>query len=205
MKKLDITGEKYNRLTAIKFVGNNKWGQRDWLFQCDCGKKHIASLIVVRRGSCKSCGCFYKETRGKYHKTHGESNSPSYRAWIGMRARCLNKNNPRYSDYGGRGITICKRWNSFENFYKDMGDRPNGKTLDRRDNSMGYSPDNCRWATKLEQNNNKRDTISIKYNGETLSLSSWARRLGLKRQTLYNRYCLLGWDEKRSIETKVGG
>jgi hypothetical protein len=105
-----------------------------------------------------------------------------------MMARCNNPNNSSYPAYGGRGIKVCKRWHGhFKNFLADMGERPDGLSLDRRDSLLGYSPNNCRWATKLEQANNKRNNRLVSHNGETLTIAQWARKLGLKRTLLATR------------------
>lgn len=137
--------------------------------------------------------------------THGHSKgrtmSPTYRSWITMRDRCRNPNCPKYADYGGRGITIDPRWESFERFLADMGERPAGRTLDRRNNDQGYSPDNCRWATRGEQARNQRRTHNITFNGETMCLQDWAERLGIAAHTLYYRLTKHGWSLDRALTT----
>ena len=104
-----------------------------------------------------------------------------------MKERCFDKKNNAYHYYGGRGITVCEKWLEFEAFYKDMGDRPNNKTLDRIDNDGNYCPENCRWATPFEQGSNKRDNVFLEYKGEKLIISEWSRRTGIKHQTLGKR------------------
>ena len=114
--------------------------------------------------------------------THGMARTKIYRAWVGMRSRCNNPKDKDYASYGGRGIKICEHWNDFANFYQDVGNRPDGHTLDRKDNDGDYSPDNFRWATKSEQCNNQRAPKSarlITYQGESLSLRQWTKRLGI--------------------------
>ncbi len=109
-----------------------------------------------------------------------------HKNWSDMKQRCFNKNNPRYKDWGGRGITICKRWMKFENFLADMGERPKGKSLDRIDNNGNYCKENCRWATRKEQQNNTRQNRIITYKGKTQNLTQWAKELKIDRQKLTN-------------------
>ena len=116
------------------------------------------------------------------------SGSPTYRSWEAMRRRCLSSKSDRFAYYGGRGIKICSRWNSFENFLDDMGLRPEGCTLDRIDNSGHYTPKNCRWATRFKQARNTRQNIRITHNGQTLTLMEWEPIVGIPRDTLYQRY-----------------
>jgi len=126
---------------------------------------------------------------------HGLSRTPEFTAWDHMIQRCHNENCSVYKWYGARGIVVCDEWrDSFLNFYKDMGPRPsNGHSLERVDNSKGYSPDNCRWATKVEQMNNTRRNKFYTYNGESLSLSQWARKVSMNPRTLYARVVEYGW------------
>ena len=165
-------GEKKNRLTLVekfdkyrKILRNPNWKQvvRMGNFLCDCGNHINAEIYSVagKRGNTKSCGCLQKEYANSPHK-HGRSkrhnkNYHTYSSWQHMKDRCLNPNNKYYKNYGGRGITICDRWiNSFENFLEDMGDREKYLSLDRVDNSKGYSKENCKLSTRKEQANNTR-------------------------------------------------
>lgn len=120
---------------------------------------------------------------------HGGSTKPEYRSWQAMKARCNNPNHDEYKNYGLRGITICERWLDFKNFIHDMGNKPTkAHTLERKDSNGNYEPGNCRWATPLEQSNNKRNNLSITYKGKTQSLSAWCRELSLSYKTISNRY-----------------
>ena len=139
----------------------------------------------------------------------GQSSHPLYYCWKGMLARCENPKNPRYADYGGRGITVCDRWHTFSNFIADMSPRPDAKTLDRIDNDAGYCPENCRWATRKEQQANTRRPIGLTVNGETRSLEEWSQITGVKIGTIGARLSR-GWTPEDAIEPtwafgKAGG
>lgn len=162
--RVSMTGKRFGRWVVISVAGKNRWGQIDWNCLCDCGIKKIVCGSSLRCGNTKSCGCLNREIardRGKISKTHGDSHrgqlTKEYRAWMGMKTRCLNPKNSGYKYYGGRGITICERWlNNFENFLLDVGRAPSSKlSIDRIDNNGNYEPGNCRWATLLQQNQNK--------------------------------------------------
>lgn len=183
-----IAGEKHNRLTAVRFSHMSERSERYWEFKCDCGKMHVASVAQVRYGGIRSCGCFFleraRDTRpGKHKMIH----TPEYRVWQGMLRRCrFKQENPRH---GGRGIAVCDRWRDFKNFYADMGPRPSRlHSIDRIDNDGNYEPANCRWATPKEQAINRRSTIFIEVNGEEMSLTDAASRLGVNYRTLYWRF-----------------
>lgn len=125
-------------------------------------------------------------------KTHGRSRTRTYRIWAGMKARCTNPREPRYSDYGGRGITVCHRWVQFDNFLADMGDAPDGMTLERKKNDDNYRPENCRWVTYAEQNRNRRDTVLITYAGVTRCATDWEKLTGISRRAIVYRH-KRGW------------
>lgn len=131
---------------------------------------------------------------------NGLSNTPEWRAWWDARRRCTVTTAKHYADYGGRGITVCERWESFEAFLADMGSRPDGHSLERRDNSLGYSPENCYWATPKEQLRNTRKNKYLTWNGKTQCLSAWAEEVGLERHTLKSRINS-GWTLDRALTT----
>jgi hypothetical protein len=165
-KKLDIQpGMKFNRLTIIKEVEPQKYlsgEKRKFECLCDCGNQINVLLNDLRSENTKSCGCLKVERtieKNNSNYKHGLTKIPEYDIWVKMKQRCYNSNNNDYKNYGNRGITICDRWlNSVENFLEDMGKRPNSDySIDRINNDGNYEPSNCRWATKSEQNNNKRN------------------------------------------------
>lgn len=150
-KIVDVLGKRFGRLTVISRA-ESRGGRAHWNCQCDCGKKTVVSGAYLRKGHTKSCGCYNEDKKIK-HKMHG---TPEYRSWNHMLQRCNNKNNHKYSDYGGRGITVYDKWLAFENFFADMGRRPHGTTLERIDVNGNYEPSNCKWATATEQQRNQR-------------------------------------------------
>lgn len=184
----DLTNNRYGRLLVIKRGANSKNGQARWYCICDCGVgKEIASWALVC-GRTSSCGCLQRESAKKRPTTHGYSRTPTYGSWLRMHARCNNPNSDQYQWYGAKGITVCKRWQSFENFLKDMGERPKGKTLDRINPDKGYTPSNCRWATPSEQMRNTHRSIHITFEGKKRPLKSLAEHLGIQYATLLYRW-----------------
>lgn len=169
--------------------------------KCECGRKRNVLLYHLRNRATQSCGCLVREK----HTTHGESSSRNkketaeHSTWSGMIARCTNENSPGYNNYGGRGIHVCDRWLSYENFLEDMGRRPSPRhSIDRIDNDKGYSPDNCRWATQKEQCRNKRTNRLITANGETKTLAEWAEITGLRTGTISERL-RHGWSPESAV------
>lgn len=180
-----MTGKRYHSLVAIKPVGAIKNQKHiSWLFKCDCGKEKVINGADVRKGHNKACGCKRHNTQIKHGHARRTGKSRAYTAWKNMRARCFVKSNKQYKDYGGRGITICKRWHKFESFLGDMGERPSNLTLERIDNNGNYEPKNCRWATRLEQSKNTRKNVFVLHKGSRKHLAEWSRVTGIDHRIL---------------------
>jgi hypothetical protein len=188
---LDLTGETFGRLTVLKPEFAGLIAHDDYyLCQCECGNSTFVRTVNLVYGGTKSCGCLADESRGLNSLKHGQARkgryTPTYRSWSGAKDRCNNPNSARYADYGGRGIEMCAGWaESFDAFYKDMGDCPPGHLIDRIDVNNGYFPDNCRWASSMEQARHRRDNVSVVWKGETMILRDLAERLGLSYTDLH--------------------
>lgn len=197
----DHTGKTFGFLAAIRPVGVDSKRHIQWECRCKCGSLVIVPGSSLCTGNTRSCGCLHLETVTTHGKSNG--NSRSHRIWNGLKQRCFNENNPDFEKYGGRGITVCDRWkNSYEAFVEDMGEPPSAKhSLDRRNNDGSYCPENCRWATKIEQDRNKRTNRLITWNGETLCLTEWAERIGVHPATLANR--LSKWSLEEAMTTPL--
>lgn len=179
-QKLDLTGQKFGKLLAVRDVGKTKFGVYNWLCECECGNTKIVRVMSLTSGNTKSCGCECAIVFKHGFATRGKKDIPEYNAWENMKQRCYDPNKTGYYAYGARGITVCERWkNSFPDFLSDMGKRPSSKhSLDRYPNYKGnYEPGNCRWATKEEQVRNTRRNVWLKYNGEKMIVSDLAFKL----------------------------
>lgn len=193
--KSDHAGKKYGRWLVIR-DSESKNGRRMLFCRCDCGTEKDVHASCLVQGYSKSCGCYHSDRARK----HGEYGIPEYRIWGAMIQRCCNPSDKAYSDYGGRGISVCERWrNSFGLFLKDIGKRPTRKhSLDRINNNGNYSPSNCRWGTPEQQHNNMRSNVWIEFNGDRRTLSQWSRKLGVGRGMLKSRI-ERGWNIQRTL------
>jgi hypothetical protein len=198
--KHDLTGQRFGRLQVVGPAHVDRHGNRHWSCRCDCGTEITKVRGNLVNGWTKSCGCLQREV-GKNNRTHGMRHTPEYEAWCNMRGRCFDPKNSAYKRYGGRGIMVCKRWLKFENFIADMGLRPSPKhSLDREDNDGNYTPKNCRWATKKQQNDNTSQNRWLTLHGVTRTISDWSKHTGIRRLTIGWRLDR-GWSAERALTT----
>lgn len=195
MRKTIIkSGDKFGKLTAVRFSHRDKHSRQFWLFKCDCGNEKVIMVQNVKSGATKACGCLLKK--------HGLWGTKAYWSWAAMKDRCLNKNNPEYKHYGGREITVCDEWFEFENFFRDMGIAPKNKSLDRKENNGNYCKSNCRWATREQQDNNTSRSRFITFNNKTQTITQWARELEMGDKALFHRINR-GWSIERALTFNI--
>lgn len=201
MRLIDRTGDRYARLTVVERLPakSSRDTNARWFCRCDCGRATVAYGGDLERGKVKSCGCLNAERIMQ----HGMSNTHVYAVWQAMLQRCENPKAQRYEIYGGRGISVCESWHRFENFYADMGVRPKGYSLDRIDVHKGYCKENCRWATTVQQANNKQRNRIVEFKGEKKTLAEWAETIGIGWYTLRSRLDNYGWDVERAFTERV--
>ena len=203
---VDITGQKYNRLTVLGFAGQQNCGHFLWFCRCDCGSIIKPQGSSLKSGNTKSCGCHKIEGLIKRTATHGQSidnGTPEYVTWSAMWQRVRYPKNTHYHHYGGRGIKVCDRWLSFENFFEDMGPKPSKEySIERGDVDGDYCPENCRWASPLEQANNTRNNRKLTHNGRTQNLGQWEAELGFKPGTIKGRL-RIGWSVEKALTTPL--
>ena len=202
---IDLTGQRFGRLVALRLSEKRVDKEPMWDCQCDCGNVVTVRGKCLRRGETKSCGCYGREVSSKHGKEmltkHGWYGTRPYKIWCMMKARCTNQNAPNYKLYGGRGITICDEWIddpkafcewAVANGYKD------NLTIDRIDTNGNYEPSNCRWVTNIQQQRNKRNNVTLTYNGETKCITEWAEMYGITRSKIYQRI-RSGWSDPEEI------
>lgn len=196
----DISGKMFGRLRAIRCLGFVSNGDALWFCECSCGNNKEVRTRCLNSGKTVSCGCQQLESVTK----HGMSKTSEASIWRNMKYRCNNPNASNYANYGGRGIKVCDRWlESFENFFEDMGERPSKEhSLDRIDNTKGYSPDNCRWATSKEQARNRRDCRLITFRGVTKSVIEFCEEYKLQHRQLLSRL-ESGWDIEKALTSPI--
>ncbi len=207
-KLIDLTGRRFGRLVVLGRAPQE--GRRaKWFCLCDCGIEKIFVGEGLKCGDAKSCGCFRKDVSSERSKTHGHAGNGNknkkrtYRIWAGMLTRCTNPNVTHYEYYGGRGISVHPSWKSYEIFLEDMGECPDGLSLDRIDNNGNYGPDNCRWATALEQARNRTHVKQPKAFGTTLYVKEWSELLGVALRDI-NAKLAKGEDFEMYIIKKKG-
>lgn len=205
---IDLTGHRYGRWVVVGprvIRAKNTY----WTCRCDCGNTRIVHAGNLRSGGSTSCGCYNSELMTARNTRHNGSRrgrkTVEYVAWEHLRKRCLNPSDKSYEGYGGRGITVCERWNDFAAFLADMGPRPSPKhSIDRIDVDGPYAPENCRWATAQEQANNKRNNRRLTLNGVTRTMSEWSRITGIGVATILNRIDRRGWSAEYALTATVG-
>jgi hypothetical protein len=198
--KAQLVGQRFGHLTVVEFVDVARNGTTRWLCRCDCGNTTIVRHGNLKSGSTKGCGCLRHVSRPRPLSPDRHRQFSEYALWIQMKARCNNPRHLYYHNYGGRGIQVCERWRkSFKDFYADVGPRPSRKhTLDRINNNGNYEPGNVRWATRTEQNRNRRDNRMMTLNGETYCMAEWAEKLGVDYAILHGRL-YQGWSDERAL------
>lgn len=198
---IDRTGQRFGQLTAVVYTGMDVNHKSLWLWRCDCGIEKVTRSNDVVSGQIISCGCFQRQHAGDWKRVHPKHNKRTYRSWRGMHARCTNPKRKAWINYGGRGITVCERWQTFAHFYADMGDPPEGMSIERIDVNGNYEKENCRWATAREQARNRRNNRRITYGGHTRLLVEWAEELGMPASRLRERLYHLGWPVEEALYT----
>lgn len=195
-KLIDLLGRTFGRLTVSDRAANSKHGNARWVCSCECGAICIVNSRSLTCGLTRSCGCLKQERAAVTKTKHGHcryrQSTQAYRAWVNMRSRCLNPNSTRAHRYNARGISCQPDWALFENFLRDMGEPPQGFSLDRIDNDGNYTRSNCRWADLPQQANNRSSNHRITINGTTMTIAEWGRASGIPAHTLYNRV-YRGW------------
>lgn len=191
----NLSGMVFGKLTVVRFSHSSKSMQPCWECLCECGNTSLVFAGNLKKGNTTSCGCVKLSRITK----HGKAGSVEYVCWVAMVQRCTNPSNRYYANYGGRGITVCDDWLKFENFYRDMGDRPSDlHSIDRIDNNKGYCKENCRWATRKAQNSNKRDNVLVTLNGETRTITEWASLLSISPSAIKGRL-YRGWPVSEAL------
>lgn len=195
----DLTGERFGRLLVLQRDGCNKHGQVKWYCECECGtRKHILG-ICLSRGETQSCGCLHRELVAQINLRHGMTKTPIYAIWHSMMQRCYDKNSQAFNRYGGRGINVCDKWQTFEGFYEDMGNKPDNLSMERKDVNGDYSPENVVWADAKTQANNRRSNVMLEHNGKRQTMQQWCDELGLKIGTVWARINVYGYSVEKSL------
>ena len=197
----DMTGKRIGKIIVIGRDKTRGHGAM-WHCRCDCGSIFSTRGNHLRKKNpTESCGCINYGGE-KHGHTKSYKQSKTYKTWLSMKSRCFNKNTISWHNYGGRGITVCKKWTtSFESFLKDMGEKPEGKSLERINVNGDYKPSNCKWATNVEQGNNRRNNSIIFYKGESKTVTEWSRITGIQRSSIYSRL-RNNWDIEKALTTK---
>lgn len=198
----NLVGQVFGKLTVTEEDPVRVGLYVAWICRCECGGVKSVSGNTLRLGNCNSCGCLSKGR--PLIGTEGLMVNPLYGVWRGMIQRCIRAKGETYQNYAARGITVCQEWlDSFQTFAEDMGERPEGYSLDRINNDLGYYKENCKWSTMTEQSNNRTNNVWVDYKGETKTIAQWAVDLGMTDISLRMRLTVLGWDTERAFTQPV--
>lgn len=206
----NILGERYGRLVVIKQAGKDKHGGYLWLCKCDCGNEKVILANSLLSGKTQSCGCLAREQFGNRTRKHGKSRTRLYKIWLNITMRCENTKLNYYKNYGGRGITVCDEWRNNYQAFCDWamtnGYNENAKTgectIDRIDVDGNYCPENCRWITRAEQANNKRNNHFLELNGERHTVKEWSEITGINSGSILSRI-KYGWTTQRVLQEPI--
>ena len=206
MSITDLSGREFGRLRVIEFSGiKNK--HYFWNCKCACGNITSVDGGKLNSGHTQSCGCLGTERRTKAVTKHGQASrsgiSIEYSAWKTMRQRCEDKTRKDYKNYGGRGISVCKRWSEFQNFYADMGPKPSGYSIERKDNNLGYSPENCAWETTSRQARNKRTSKVVEFQGKQRNFADLCDEFRANYHATWQRVFRLGWSVEKALSQPI--
>ena len=196
--RTDLIGRTYGKLTVTGLAGKRK-DTYQWHCVCECGNRTTVDVSSLNAGRTRSCGCSMGAKT-----THGKFGTKVYSAWVAMIQRCENPNSRNYHNYGGRGIEVCERWRTFENFLEDIREPQPGESIDRIDNNKGYSPINCRWASTKRQRRNTRNTFKVTYRSKEVAFADlWEKRA---HENVYyslasHRIKKLGWSVEKALRT----
>lgn len=200
---IDLTGQVFGRLTVLRRSGASAAGHARWFCSCECGNTVYVLRPYLRTGETKSCGCLRSDRTREANTKHGLSYHSSYNTWVSMLDRCLNPKAAEYKNYGGRGITVCDRWLDVKNFIADMGERPAGLSIERKDVNKGYCKDNCIWADAKTQARNMRSNRVETFRGKTATLIEHCEDVGIKYSTVCDRLNQSGWSLEKALTTPI--
>lgn len=205
--RIDLTGQKFGRLTVLARVWRVNTSAAYWLCRCDCGTLRVVYGTNLTKGLSKSCGCLQKEIVTECNSSHGLSRSRIYRIWSNIKTNCHNPNSPNYAYSGAKGIDVCDEWQIFDSFYEWAMENgyADDLVLGRINKNKGYSPDNCIWVTYKTDCNNRSYNNNIEFRGEVHTLKEWSEKLDIPRNTLWMRMNKYGWTIERTLTTKVRG
>lgn len=202
-KNSELIGMRFGRLVVIENVTDV--GRSRFLCRCSCGNEKIVRMDHLKQGLVLSCGCFHKEITAERSTKHGMKNTRLYRCWRNMKTRCYNPNGAEFSLYGGRGITVCEEWQTFEPFYEwaMVNGYRDDLSIDRIDNDGNYEPNNCKWSTQKEQALNRSTNVMITYNGITKHISEWDKNIGSAKSGRVRARLNAGWSIEKAVTTPV--